>query len=379
MPGTYLTSTGGTPGLYALASTGARDTLGWLGYGGYLSYRTDARFLGGGGSVSVNRWRTVGAAGASVAAWPYGDVLRAVGDPPEGGATLPGVETTRQRYWDRRTRAWASFGAPLDETRSWSAGWSGTWRAPLDPLPGDAYLPALPTRGFFSSVSGGWRYGTVISAPLAISPEDGRSLAIGAQATSSLLGSRTVDDTGAVVPFDQLQGTVEGRWYTPVPHLPNHVVAARLAGGASLGDRFRYGSFRLGGSFTEGGLTVVPTEWRMLRGFSPATVSGEWYWLGSGEYRFPLARPDRGFGILPAFLRNVSGAAWIDAGDAFDSPEQASVSTTLVGVGLELRAQAVVGWGATLLGRLGYGFAAHGPGIPAGSPEGAYATLGSSF
>ncbi len=379
MPGTFLTTTGETQGLYATASTGARDTLGWLGYGGTLTYRTDARFLGGSGSVSVNRWRTVGAVGASTAAWPFGDIVRAVPDPPGGGTTLPGIETTRRRYWERRTRAWASVGAPLDETRAWSAGWSGTWRSPLDPLPADAYHPAVPTRGYFSSVTAGWRSGIAISAPLAISPEDGRSLAVGVQATSSLLGSRTFDDTGATVPFDQLQATAEGRWFTPVPRLPNHVIAARLAGGASLGDRFRYGSFRLGGSFTEGGLTVVPTEWRMLRGFRPATASGEWYWLGSGEYRFPLARPDRGFGILPAFLRNVSGAAWVDAGDAFNAPDEASAASTLVGVGMELRAQVIVGWGVGLLGRLGYGFAAHGPGIPAGSPEGAYATLGSSF
>ncbi len=379
VPGTYLTSTGDSLGLYAVASTAARDTLGYASYGGYLTYRTDARFVGGGGSVVVNRWRPVVSASGSTAAWPYGDIYRATGAPTEGGATVPGVETTRRRYWDRRVRGALGVAYPLTEKSSVSASWQGTLRSPLDPLPADAALAYLPTRGFFSSVAAGWRTGSTTSYGASISPEKGRSLALGVEATSRALGSWTYDDAGAVVPFDQLQATAEGRWFVPVRRFPNHVLAVRAAGGASVGDTFRYGSFRLGGDFSEGGLTVIPSEWRMLRGFYPASDSGEGYWLTSGEYRFPIATIDRGIGTLPAFARNLSGAVYVDAGDAFDAPSDITAESTLVGVGAELRALFVVGWGAGLYTRLGYGFGAHGGGKPLGSLDGLYLSLGSSF
>jgi hypothetical protein len=147
----------------------------------------------------------------------------------------------------------------------------------------------------------------------------------------------------------------------------------------TLGDHFNYGSFRLGGTFSEGGITVVPSEWRMLRGFYPASDSGEWYWLGSAEYRFPIWNVDRGVGTVPFFLRNFSGALVLDAGNAFDDDTGTGLDQTLVGAGAELRMLSVWAWGVGLYTRLGYAFAVHGDGIPFGSPEGLYLALGSSF
>ena len=117
----------------------------------------------------------------------------------------------------------------------------------------------------------------------------------------------------------------------------------------------------------------------MLRGFYPASDSGEGYWLTSGEYRFPIATIDRGIGTLPAFARNLSGAVYVDAGDAFDGPADLTAGSTLVGVGAELRALFVVGWGAGLYTRLGYGVGVHGGGKAFGSLDGLYLSLGSSF
>ncbi len=391
IPGGYLTSTGrcseteplGCYGLLGTAATQGYDVLQHFAYSGYLSYRTDAGFLGGGGSFTVNRWRPVFSVGGSTSVSPYGDVQALSPAPAGGGATLPGTESALLRYWDRRVRGYAQVGYPLSERTSVSVYYNGTLRSPLDELPADTYIPALPTRGFFSSVGAGWRYGKGTSYALSISPEKARSIAIAAEVTSRWLGSYTYDDTSedldAKIPFDQVQATAEWREYLTNPWVPNHVLALKAAGGASLGDRFKYGSFRLGGTFSENGITVVPTEWRSLRGFYPASDSGEWYWLASAEYRFPLWNVDRGVGTFPVFVRNLSAAVVADAGNAFDEAEGASLDQTLVGVGAEVRLTTILGYGIGLTTRLGYAASLTGGGIAIGDLDGFYATLGSSF
>ena len=379
LPGGYLTNTGDSWGLLGTAATYGSDVLDYYAYSAYLSYRTDAAFLGGGGSFVLNRWRPVFAVGGSTSVSPYGDITRTSPGPDGGGATLPGVESTLQRYWDRRVRGTAQMSYPLDERSSLSVFYTGTLRTPLDPLPADAYIPSLPTRGFFSSLGAGWRYGKGSSYPLSISPENARSLSVSAEVTTRYLGSYTYDDIDAVVPFDQLQATAEWREYVTAPWLANHVFAWKLAGGASLGDRFKYGSFRLGGTFSENGITVVPSEWRSLRGFYPAHDSGEWYWIASTEYRFPLWHIDRGVGTLPVFVRNVSAAVVADAGNAFDDSAGASLDQTLLGVGAELRLYTILSYGLGISTRLGYAFSVTGGGVSLGDLDGFYATLGSSF
>jgi hypothetical protein len=288
------------------------------------------------------------------------------------------VESTLERYWDRRVRGYASVAYPIDDRTSVSGFYTATLRSPLDPLPDDVYLAALPTRGFFSSVGLGWRYSKGTAYALSISPEKSRSIAIGAEYTPSWLGSWTYDENGKVTAFNQLQATAEWREYVTNPWVANHVLAWKLAGGATVGDRFKYGSFRLGGDFTEGGITVVPSEWRSLRGYFPATDSGEWYWLGSTEYRFPIWNIDRGVGTFPVFLRNISGAVFADAGHAFDDAE-GFAEVPLVGVGAELRLYTILSYGYGVYTRIGYGWGLTGAAIPFGDPDGFYATLGSSF
>jgi hypothetical protein len=379
IPGGYLTSTGDSIGLLGTAATQGYDVLQHFSYSAYVSYRTDAAFFGGGGSFSINRWRPTITIGGSTSVSPYGDVQIRSASPEGGGATLPGTESGLQRYWDRRVRGFAQVGYPLGEHTSVAFYYNGTLRSPLDPLPADVHVPSLPTRGFFSSVGASWRYGKGQSYALSISPERARSVAISAEVTTRALGSYTFDDVNARVPFDQVQATAEWREYVTNPWVPNHVLALKFAGGASLGDRFAYGSFRLGGTFSENGITVVPSEWRSLRGFYPASDAGEWYWLTSGEYRFPLWNVDRGVGTFPVFVRNISAAVVADAGNAFDDVEGAGIEQTLVGVGAELRLYTILGYGVGLTTRLGYAVSVAGGGIAPGELDGFYATLGSSF
>jgi hypothetical protein len=381
-PGFYIAEYGG---LASLGTSGA-DVLRHWGYSGYLNYRTDNRFVGGGGSVTLNRWRTVMSAGGSVSSIRYGNIYTDPGAPEGGGAVIPGIERSDIHYYDKRVRSWAQASYPLGRRQYLFARYNGTLRSNLYELPEGAYLGTLPTRGFLPAIGGGWRYTKTQSYAHSVSAEKGRTMSLVGQITSSAVGAYTLGDDGSKQPFDQAQISAEWREYTSMPWLGNHVLASKLAIGLSSGDNLRYGSFRLGGSYGEGSVYMLPEEYRSLRGFPVGASYGDLYYLGSLEYRAPIWRIDRGFQTWPFFLRTLHGALYCDAGYAFDAfPASgaelgSTLSNTLVGVGAELRLNMVVGWGMGLTTRLGYGFGVNGAyGYVPGSLDGFYAQLGSSF
>ena len=211
----------------------------------------------------------------------------------------------------------------------------------------------------------------------AISPEDTRLLSVVGRVQAPWLGAYTLDDTDQPISFTRVQLTAEWREYTGLPWGDNHVLATKMAVGFSSGDAQRYGSFRLGGSFGESGYYTLPDEWRALRGFDPASVSGDGYYLGAVEYRLPLWWIDWGYNVTPLFLRSLSGAVFTDFGMVYDAIDQLN-QAPLMGMGAELRMSTIVSWGAPLSFRGGYAFGLNG-GVPIGSIEGFYAWLGSSF
>lgn len=379
LPGALLTTTGDDWGFYLAAYTGGVDVLRQYSYSAYATYRTDAQFLGGGGSFTVNRWRPVLSASGGTYVTPYGTMYDYSSPPAEGGAWIPSIEQTSIRYWDHRTRGGLSGYYPLDEKSGFSFSYRGELREPKDELPASVYYGALPTRGFFSTLAAGWSRGSGESYALSISPEKARVLGAGVEFTPWWLGSWSYDESNEPQPFDQLQVTGEWREYRPAPWLANHVFAVKASGGFSVGSKFRYGSFRLGGSFSENGITVIPQEWRSLRGFYTGTRNGETFWLASGEYRFPVVYVERGVGTIPFFMRNVSGALVVDAGNAWDDADEAALGNSLVGVGAELRASAIAFYGVPLYGRMGYAFSVLGDGIAIGSLDGLYFEAGTSF
>ncbi|MBN1334508.1 MAG: PD40 domain-containing protein [Deltaproteobacteria bacterium] len=382
MPSLYVTEVGAL----GVLSTGGHDLLQRYRYGGYVTYRTDNRFVGGGGSFTLNRWRTVLTTGAYVNTIRYGRIWVETHPPPEGGATIPGIERGDDTYYDRRIRFYAQAGYPITPHQVMAFTVDGEMRDSLRDLPPDVHLGTLPARGYLSSLAIGWRHARSRSYAHSISPEEARQVTATAQYTASWLGSHLLDDSGEPVPFDQVQVTSEWREYTSLPWAANHVLALRAAAGVSLGDGLRYGSFRLGGSYGEGALYALPDEYRALRGFPVASVYGDWYYLGGAEYRLPIWRIDRGFGNLPFFLRTLHAALLCDVGNAFaafpSSGAEAAdlLGATRVGVGAELRLGMVVGWGYGFTGRLGYAFGASGEGgIRAGSLDGLYLQMGNSF
>ena len=371
-------------GFQGTLATGGVDTLRRYAYSASLSYRTDARFVGWGVGAVWNQWVPVFSAGVYATVTPYGDIYAYPGPPSEGGAWVPSVQSVNRRYWDKRVNGYLQVSHDLGDYQSVFARWTGQSRDPKDPLPADTYTPALPTRGFLSAVGGGWRYARGRSYTDSISPEDARIISLVGQVAAPWLGSFTLDDNNQSQGFTQLQLTAEWREYRPMPWAHNHVLAWKLAGGGGMGDSQRYGNYRLGGSYGEAAYYTLPDEWRALRGFPPATVYGDWYYLGSLEYRLPLLYVDRGWGTIPFFLRTFSAAVFADAGNAFSDPGSQPAAdlfgATRVGVGAELRVTTILGWGIPLNLRLGYAFAAYGDGgFSPGSLDGLYLWLGSSF
>jgi hypothetical protein len=384
-------------GFQGLLATGGTDTLRRYFYSAYVSYRTDSRFTGWGVSAAVNKWIPVITAGAYTFTVPYGDLYLYPGEPSEGGSWVPGVESANVRYWDKRLQSYVQVSYPTSSYRTVFGRWTGSYRTHWfvpseesgisrgEPLPENAYRPFLPTRGFLSQLGGGWRFARGKYFNQSISPEDARIVYLVGSVSSPWIGSYTLNDEDQAEGFTQVLLSGEWREYITVPwpadwqRARNHVAAFKLAAGSSLGDSQRYGSYRLGGSFGDSATSTLPDEWRALRGFPSASVYGDWYYLGSAEYRLPLWWVDRGVGTIPAFARYLSGAVFLDAGLAFDDPATIDPGQTLVGTGAELRGSVILGWGIPITGRLGYAFALNGSGYSLGSLSGAYAWLGTSF
>jgi len=376
IPGVSLTQYG----LRGTLATAGTDVLRRYAYSLFGSYQTDAEFFGWGGALSYNQLLPLMTVGAYTSAINFGTLAELQGLDHGGGLTLPSVVDTGELYWERRTTGYAQVSWPINEYQGLFVRYLAELREPKDPLSPETYRPSLATRGLLSSVGMGWTMYRGRAFQRSISAEQARSLSLSGNLSSRYLGSYTLDDNDAPQAFDRLQLMAELREYRSLPWGHNHVFAAKLAGGASLGDQLRQGSFRLGGTFGESSAYTLPTELRAMRGFPIAVVGGDWYYLGSAEYRVPLIWVDRGAGILPAYLRNVSAAVFTDVGDAFSELSAAEAAALRAGVGAELRASLILAWGLPLTLRAGYGFAAVGEGgVPLGDLSGLYGSLGGSF
>ena len=241
--------------------------------------------------------------------------------------------------------------------KTWVFGrYSFATRDPLNDLPENTYLPLIPTRGTIGKLSGGWRYSWAQPTPYAISPEDARIFSLVGSVLSPYLGTRVRNDVGELEPLTQIQITSELREYIVNPLLPNHVFAFRVAGGVTIGATDYLGNYQLGGNIGDGAFYSTPDEFRMIQGYPFAYDFGDMYWLGGFEYRFPIWRIERGVGTIPAYLRRLSGAVFVDSGNAFTelSAWQEAFDDSLVGVGAELRLSSVFGWSTGLSTRAGY-------------------------
>jgi hypothetical protein len=170
-----------------------------------------------------------------------------------------------------------------------------------------------------------------------ISQEDGTALGITTEVAPRALGSSA--DTTAT--------TVDWRLYLPA-FAQHHVLAIRVAGGRSTGDPTVRRTFHLGGaqsnlSTTDFGRNAIS----LMRGFGIDTFAGSRVALLNAEYRWPLLRPQRGYGTWPIFFHTLHATGFADVGHAWDRQFEAKDLKTSLGAELSLRA--VVGYSNVLV------------------------------
>ena len=205
--------------------------------------------------------------------------------------------------------------------------------------------------------------------PRSISRSRGAQLSVAAETSDSIAGS---DYSGEVY-------TLDGRVFLPL--FGEHVLAMRLAGGwGTAAPR----PFRLGGSqsantappLLDSSLFNSPFDQRefALRGYDrgPAELTGRRMVLAAAEWRFPIARIERGTMLLPLAVHQVYGSVFAETGDAWNTGRNPGDYST--GAGIEANAEVNLFYGPALHLRLGYayGFADYG-----GSQV--YLRLGSAF
>ena len=379
----------GVPSAVFSASTGSVDPLRHYAWSIAGNYRTDADFLSAGAGFTLNRWIPVYSVSLSrTAATPSAIYTPHPDNPVNDDGTTNWIAS--QRYWEKRTGGSLSVSYPYT-FRTWvfaRYGWSH--RANLDPIPDDAYREALPLRGAIGTLQGGWRYSWNQQTRYAISTEDGRIFSLVGGLIHPYLGAYAETDDGRVG-LSAAQLTAEVREYTVMPWSKNHVVAVRAGTGITLGSHRFLGLYQLGGSFGDSAFYVTPDSGLMLRGYPFGADVGDLYWLGSAEYRMPLHRIDRGLATYPVFLRALSAAAFVDAGNAFSEPSNVGDAFVqpLIGVGGELRISTVLWYGVGATGRFGFATGLTGPqairptrDTPTGTsfdPRIFYARIGGSF
>jgi hypothetical protein len=217
-----------------------------------------------------------------------------------------------------------------------------------------------------SAMRGSWTIGTAKMFGYSISPERGVLAGVTAEAVRRALGA---DD-------DATNVTGDVRAY--VPGLArHHVVALRIAGGASRGDGNAQRVFLLGGGFAAPGPGNFSSEaFSLLRGFAVDSFAGTHVAIANADYRLPLWRPERGIGPLPVFLHTVHASVIADAGQIWT--EQFSRRDLKYAAGAELSADVVLGYALPLTFATGAAWGHDGSGLVADGWR-TYVRVGKAF
>jgi hypothetical protein len=178
----------------------------------------------------------------------------------------------------------------------------------------------------------GWSTSSAKVFGFSISPERGVTVAATGESILEALGSTGSASTA----------TGDLRAYVPGAGA-HHVVAVRAAGGGSSGDRGARRVFLLGGASPASAVIDFDSDAiSLLRGFEANAFAGNRVALINIEYRWPFARPERGFKTWPVFIHTAHAAAFADAGHAWSNEFRlADVKTSL---GAELSADVVLGY-----------------------------------
>jgi hypothetical protein len=215
---------------------------------------------------------------------------------PVTDAGTPTQATRRERQLE------AGVIVPVRHTRVQHAARASILRADADyTLSGGAYSRER------TAIRAAWQTNTARSYGYSISHEDGITVGVTAEMARRALGSFA----------DATTTTADGRAYLR-GLAPHHVFAVRVAGGASHGDATVGRVFLLGGPSPGTGVVDFDSDaFSLLRGFSADSFAGSRAAVANAEYRWPIARPQRGHGTWPLFLHTVHAAIFADAGNAW--------------------------------------------------------------
>jgi len=189
----------------------------------------------------------------------------------------------------------------------WSETWLGAFNVDNDSIRCDepCTLPAEQRR---RSLRGGWIHDSRRTFGYSISAEEGVQIETAAETTREAFGSD--GDGGATI--------IDLRGYRRLSG-GHTVLAARVAFAGAWGDASVRRQFAAGGpgpavaAFDFGRDTIG-----LLRGFAADDLVGSRAAVANVDLRIPLARPQRGIGNWPFFLRSVHTAAFVDAGNAWE-------------------------------------------------------------
>ena len=180
-----------------------------------------------------------------------------------------------------------------------------------------------PERVELGGLEAAWAISTAKTYPYSISPVDGYRFRLAGVKEARALGSDV--SLGKVL--------ADARLYSRV-FREDDAIAFHLGGGVTIGQPAFRRSFAVGG-FPDGVLLdVVGTNHSVLRGYPDNAFTGRRFLDANLEYRFPLAHPQRGYRVIPVFVRHLHATVFADAGHAWNDTFRLSDLKTAAGAAL---------------------------------------------
>jgi Tol biopolymer transport system component len=235
------------------------------------------------------------------------------------------THSTHQKVYEETTRTIdISVVTPLLQIERQHALALGYRREDISKNRWPGYTGSISPDGMVASVRAVYEFNNSKHYGFSISPEDGRSVAVGAEHFDRSLGSD----------FDGSKYTFDWHEYVSLP-TPHQVLQARAFIGASSGDRLPLNAYQMGGDDPGDTLILINDDFIYLRGYPVNAFVGRNAGLASLEYRFPIKDIEHGADTGPFFSRRLHAAFFAEAGDAWN--DGFSMADVKHAVGAELR------------------------------------------
>jgi hypothetical protein len=173
--------------------------------------------------------------------------------------------------------------------------------------PWGGYDGAIPAQGRLASGRVVYEFNNAKRYGYSISPEGGRSIALGYELLDERIGSD----------FNLEKYSVDWHEYIDLP-FEHHVLLLRGYAGKSSGDVIAQRAFQLGGAGSEDMTIKIEENTVYLRGYPANQYRGQNAGLATMEYRFPINNIEMGHGNLPFLFKQLYGDVFAEAGNAWD-------------------------------------------------------------